>query len=67
MDRVGYFDEGIPAIEDYDYWLRVAQHYHVDFVPDPLVRYYDPEPVPSGSRSTRRRTTTPATGSTTST
>ena len=37
----GYFDEDIPAIEDYDYWLRIARHYRFDYVPDPLMRYYD--------------------------
>ena len=26
VERAGFFDEGIPAIEDYDYWIRVTQH-----------------------------------------
>lgn len=38
---VGFFDEGIPAIEDYDYWLRVARFFRVDFVEEPVSRYYD--------------------------
>lgn len=38
---VGFFDEGIPAMEDYDYWIRVARFYHFDFVNQPLVRYYE--------------------------
>jgi len=42
--RTGGFDEAMPAIEDYDYWLRLSCHYQVDFVAAPLSRYHDPEP-----------------------
>jgi hypothetical protein len=52
-ERVGFFDEGIPAIEDYDYWLRVAEHFEVDFVSEPLIRYHDPEGVERKSLDTR--------------
>ena len=41
VESAGLFDEGIPAIEDYEYWLRVARHHPFDFVEDPLVRYHD--------------------------
>ena len=41
LQRVGYFDEEIPAIEDWDYWLRIARYYAVDYVDAPLVRYHD--------------------------
>jgi len=41
VDAVGYFDEDIPAIEDYDYWIRIARHFDFSFVEAPLVRYYD--------------------------
>ena len=37
LDRVGWFDEGLPAGEDYDLWLRITAFYEVDFVPEPLV------------------------------
>ena len=37
----GFFDETIAAIEDYDYWLRVARFHHIDFVAEPLVRFHD--------------------------
>lgn len=40
-DAAGFFDEGIPASEDYEYWIRIAQHYAFDFVAEPLLRYYD--------------------------
>ena len=41
MRVVGFFDEEIPAMEDYDYWIRVARFYDFDFVEQPLVRYYE--------------------------
>ncbi len=37
LDRVGWFDEGLPAAEDYDLWLRVTAFHDVGFVPDRLV------------------------------
>jgi O-antigen biosynthesis protein len=45
----GFFDERIPAIEDYDYWLRVARWYQFEFVPEPLLRYYDTSTAPRKS------------------
>jgi glycosyltransferase involved in cell wall biosynthesis len=48
---VGGFDASLPAAEDYDFWLRVAQFFLVDFVPAPLSRYHDQ----TVSRSDERR------------
>lgn len=42
VEAVGEFDEEMAAIEDYDYWVRVAWRFDVDFVPEPLLRYHDP-------------------------
>jgi O-antigen biosynthesis protein len=39
--NAGFFDELIPAIEDYDYWLRIARYYRFDYIDAPLVRYFD--------------------------
>ncbi len=39
---VGFFDEGIPAIEDYDYWVRIARSFRFEAIDEPLVRYHDP-------------------------
>lgn len=36
FDRVGGFDESLPAAEDYDLWLRVLALISVDFVPEAL-------------------------------
>lgn len=41
FDTVGGFDEDLPAIEDYDLWVRIARFYDVEAVPEPLVRYDD--------------------------
>jgi O-antigen biosynthesis protein len=40
--RVGFFDESLPAIEDYDYWLRIARDHEIDFVDQLVMRYEDP-------------------------
>ena len=37
FDRVGLFDEALPACEDYDLWLRVTARYPVLLVDEPLV------------------------------
>jgi len=51
--RIGGFDEAMPAIEDYDYWLRLSRHFQVDFVAMPLSRYHDPEPDAAGADLSR--------------
>jgi len=37
FDRVGRFDEALPACEDYDLWLRITAVYPVLLVDEPLV------------------------------
>ena len=37
FEKVGYFDETLPACEDYDLWLRVAAHYPFLLVRKPLI------------------------------
>ena len=53
LDRVGWFDESLPAAEDYDLWLRVTAHYEVAFVPERLV-------IKHGGHSDQLSETTPA-------
>lgn len=36
FERVGLFDESLPACEDYDLWLRVAKDYTVDYIDEKL-------------------------------
>ena len=37
FERVGVFDESLPACEDYDLWLRVSCQYPVYLIDRPLV------------------------------
>ncbi|MGE5255345.1 MAG: glycosyltransferase family 2 protein [Hyphomicrobiales bacterium] len=37
LDRVGGFDENLPACEDYDLWLRVSCRYPVHLIRTPLI------------------------------
>ncbi len=37
LEKVGGFDESLPAAEDYDLWLRVTAFHEVDFIPEALV------------------------------
>ena len=37
LDEIGSFDEGLPACEDYDLWLRICSRHPVLFVDEPLV------------------------------
>ena len=39
FDQVGRFDEQLVAWPDYDMWIRLARHYHFDFIGEPLVLY----------------------------
>jgi glycosyltransferase involved in cell wall biosynthesis len=38
LDRVGGFDETLPACEDYDLWLRISCRYPVGLIDTPLIR-----------------------------
>ena len=41
LKKIGFFNEdpSIRAAEDYEYWLRVALHYKIGFVKEPLAMY----------------------------
>jgi glycosyltransferase involved in cell wall biosynthesis len=43
VEVAGWFNQEASPSEDYDYWIRVARHFEVDFIPDPLVIYYNIE------------------------
>jgi glycosyltransferase involved in cell wall biosynthesis len=53
LDDVGWFDETLPAAEDYDLWLRVTAFHAVDFIPRPLV-------IKHGGHGDQLSATTPA-------
>ncbi len=37
FDEIGIFDESLPACEDYDLWLRIAEKYPFHFIKEPLI------------------------------
>lgn len=40
FDKVGLFDRDFQTSEDWDMWLRIAQHYEFDFVRELVAKYY---------------------------
>ena len=39
LDNAGYFDETLTACEDWDLWIRIAQHYPIDYADHILLTY----------------------------
>jgi len=37
FEKIGNFDESLPACEDYDLWIRMAARYQVGFIPELLI------------------------------
>ena len=40
FDKVGLFDESLPACEDYDLWLRIAARYPIGLIEKPYIIKY---------------------------
>jgi hypothetical protein len=40
LDKSGWFDEGLPAKQDIDLWIRLAKHCSFDYVGEVLARVY---------------------------
>jgi len=38
--EIGFFDESLPACEDYDLWLRVLTKYPIGYLAEPLLKRY---------------------------
>lgn len=41
LQLTGGFDEGMPAIEDYDIAVRLARFFRIECIGEPLARYFD--------------------------
>jgi glycosyltransferase involved in cell wall biosynthesis len=39
LSKVGGFDPKYIIAQDYDLWLRIAEHYPIDFIEEPLAKY----------------------------
>jgi glycosyltransferase involved in cell wall biosynthesis len=39
FEKVGFFDRSLKSAEDWDMWLRIAMHFSIFVIPEPLVRY----------------------------
>ncbi len=39
FDRIGVFDENLPAGQDWDMWIRLAKYYQFYYISEPLVLY----------------------------
>ena len=53
FDEIGFFDETMPACEDYDLWLRIGCRYSIGLVEQPLI-------VKRGGHSDQLSTSVPA-------
>ena len=53
IKELGGFDVNMPAAQDFEMWLRIAKNYEIDYVKEPLVRYYvhDGEQITKNCRS----------------
>lgn len=40
IETVGYFDESLPACEDYDLWLKICCQHSVHYIDQPLITKY---------------------------
>ena len=41
IEKVGSFYEDLPALEDYEFALRVAREYKIGYVKEPLLQVYE--------------------------
>ena len=39
MERVGRYDESLPLVEDYDFWMRVSRQARMHYLPEDLYLY----------------------------
>jgi GT2 family glycosyltransferase len=51
FDKVGYFNENYWIAEDYDMWLRISEHYPIEYIHE-ILYYYSV--IPEGGSLTQR-------------
>jgi glycosyltransferase involved in cell wall biosynthesis len=40
FDKVGVFDEALPACQDWDMWIRISKAFEIDYLKQPLVNFF---------------------------
>ena len=55
LENSGFFDEDMPALQDYDLWIRVCQHTNVDCVNYPLLNYLANKCLRNNNRKMARK------------
>jgi glycosyltransferase involved in cell wall biosynthesis len=40
IEKVGLFDERMPCSSDFDMWIRIGEHFHFEYIKEPLVIYH---------------------------
>jgi len=40
FEKVGFFDESMPRLQDWELWIRISRHFSFEFVNDPLINTY---------------------------
>lgn len=41
LDKSGFFDEHLAALQDYDLWIRISLYGKIQVVPEELIKYYN--------------------------
>ncbi|TSC79475.1 MAG: glycosyltransferase [Parcubacteria group bacterium Gr01-1014_29] len=55
FEKAGWFDESIPALQDWEFWIRASQHTHFKFIPEILMKSYVLEDSIANNKSKRLR------------
>lgn len=52
FEKAGLFDERMPRFQDWELWLRIAKHYHFQYIDEPLVSlYFTPRSISANQRA----------------
>ena len=54
LGKSGVFDENLQALQDYDLWIRIAQHGHVGVISEELINYFNYRGKQQVSAQTKR-------------
>lgn len=55
FEKAGWFDESIPALQDWEFWIRASQHTQFKFIPEVLMKSYVLEDSIANNKNKRLR------------